>query len=144
MAGTGDDVAAMNAALTAAGASVNGVAGAQVYVPPGQYLIGSQLQIPNGVYLCGDTPRSSQIIAKSGFNAASMITNSNHSGNQEYFFVSGLYVAAQPGANMTYGVDLNTIYANSFIRDCIIVGIRPQPPARGHTGFQQLDPSQRT
>jgi hypothetical protein len=120
---TGDDAAAINAALAAAGASVNGVAGAKVLLPKGLYLIGSELSIPNGVHLCGESTQSSHIVAKSTFNARSMITNGNHSGQQEYCYVSNLYVTAQHGAKMTYGVDFSTIYVNSYIRDCIITEI---------------------
>jgi hypothetical protein len=72
------------------------------------------------VHLCGDGPESSQITAKSTFNATSMITNQYHDGTQEYAFLENLYLGAQSGATMTYGVDLNTTYVNSFIRDCII------------------------
>jgi hypothetical protein len=94
-----------------------------VLVPKGQYLIGSPLIIPNGVHLCGESPQSSQIVAKSSFDNSSMITNTDHAGHQEYCFISNLYLAVQAGARMSYGIDVSTVFVNSFIRDCIIAGI---------------------
>jgi hypothetical protein len=121
--GAADDTTAINNALNAAAATVNNVYGAKVLLPKGQYIISGPLSIPNGVHLCGDGPYSSQIVAKSTFNATSMITNSQHNGGQEYAFLEKLWIGVQAGATMTYGVDFNTLYVNSFIRDCNIVGI---------------------
>ena len=121
--GSVDDTTAINNALTAAAATVNSVYGAKVLLPKGRYAISGQLSIPDGVHLCGEGPFSSQIVAKSTFNATSMITNSHHDSTQEYAFLEKLWIGIQAGATMTYGVDFNTVYVNSFIRDCNIVGI---------------------
>src|SRR5262249_24954845 len=121
--GSADDTAAINAALKAAGSTVAGVYGGVVQVPKGNYLISSTLSIPNGVHLCGDAPCSSSITAASNFNSSAMITNALHNGGQEYCFISNLTLQAHYGASMLYGIDLNTVYANSAVRNCIIGGI---------------------
>lgn len=121
--GSADATAAINNAMAAAAATVNGVYGTKVLLPKGRYKITGTLTIPNGVHLSGESPESSQIIAAAGFNAPAMISNADHTGKQEYAFVSNLFLTVMPGATMTYGLDLTSVFVNSFVRDCIIVAV---------------------
>jgi len=121
--GSADDTAAINNAMAAAATTVNGVYGAKVLLPKGRYKITGTLITPNGVHLSGESPESSHIIAATGFNAPAMISNANHTGKQEYASVSNLFLSGMPGAAMVYGLDLTSVFVNSFVRDCIIVGV---------------------
>jgi hypothetical protein len=121
--GSADDTVAINNAMIAAAATVNGVYGTKVLLPKGRYRINGTLTIPNGVHLFGESPEASHITAAPDFKATAMISNANHTGKQEYAFISNLSMNALPGAVMRYGLDLTSVFVNSFIRDCIIVGI---------------------
>jgi hypothetical protein len=122
--GANDDTLSIQAALNAAGATVNGIYGGDVLVPKGNFMISSTLTVPNGVHLRGISAQCSQITATNAFNqpTGAMITNSNHAGQQEYAYISNLYVNANKGggAVMAYAVDLTSVFVNSFIKDCII------------------------
>ena len=121
--GTVDDTAAINAALAAAGASVNGAYGATCQLSKGVYLISGALNVPDGVWFQGSPGNSSIILLASTFNAAAAVTNADHSGGQEYFYVSGIQIDGNAGAACSYGIQVSSVYVNTFIEDCIITGI---------------------
>lgn len=121
--GATDDATAIQAALTAAAATVNGTFGVIVDVPKGTYLLGSQLTIPNGVGLRGVGPASTILRAKSTLSAASLIRNATQDGTQEYAFLESMMIDGNQGAGAvcsTAVVDLGSLFVNSYIRDVII------------------------
>lgn len=123
--GVTDDATAIQAALTAAAATVNGAFGAYVELPAGKCIVGSQLVGANGTGLRGarGAPQATILIAKSTFNATSLITNSNHTGGQEFFFLADLLIDGNQGNGAvcsTAVVDLVSLFVNSYVRDVII------------------------
>lgn len=132
--GTTDDSAALLAALTAASATVASGFGAVVEIPKGTLVTSAQVVIPNGVCLrgaAGATP-ASIIKAHASFSGTSLVTNTNHTGGQEYAFLERLIIDGNKGNGAVCSVavvDWVSLFVNSYIRDCLIhegsnVGLR--------------------
>lgn len=122
-AGSADAAPAINAAITAAATTVNGVFGGTVYLPKGTYRIGSQIVLPGGVALKGDNPANTLLRAASTFNGTALIRNSDQTGNQEYAFLESLQIdcnsvggAVESEACVSWG----SLFINSYIRNVII------------------------
>ncbi len=122
--GATDDATAVQAALNAAAATVNGAYGSIVFLPKGTYIIGTQLTIPNGVGLRGAGPPSTIIKAKNTFSATSLIRNLHQDGTQEFAFLEALTVEGNQGGGAvctTAVVDFVSLFVNSYLRDVIIL-----------------------
>ena len=145
--GETDDTAALVAALAAA-------KGGTLLVPAGRFRFEKTLSIPehthvqllpdatlecrvrgaahgieigNGSRLSG-IARSGRIIAHETCQIASLITNSDHDGNQEYAYLDGLTVSANGGARISTSlIDLVSVFVNSGLRDCVITGSNAAP-----------------
>lgn len=130
--GVADDATAINAALTAAAATVAGTVGMIVEIPKGTCLVGSPILIPAGVGLRGSSPQGTIIKACSScgpggspFSAASVIRNAVQDGTQEYASIESLTVNGNAGGGATASVavvDFKSLFVNSYIRDTWIFG----------------------
>lgn len=133
--GIANDSAAVNAAVAAAAATVNGVFGGMVYFPKGTYLLGSPIVQPNAVGLVGDGPANTILRAignstctgtpPCAFSSSSLVRNQFQNGTQEYAFLQGLTIDgnAGDGAVETEAVaSWGSLFINSYIRDVIILG----------------------
>ena len=121
--GIADDTAAIQAAITAAAATVHGVYGSHIFFPKGTYLISATLPLPNGVGLLGDGLASTTIRAMPAFNAQSMIKNSAQDGTQEFAWLQSLIVDANKGSGAIVSkaaVDFVSLFVDSYIRDVVI------------------------
>lgn len=120
---TGDGVTPDDAAITAAMAAVAparfGVFGGAVRFGPGTYLCDTPLVAPGGVALIGEGGTSTPAVAIKAsptFNAASLLSNQNQTGGQEFLFLSGLAFDGNQaaGARCTEAVvSLGSLFANS-------------------------------
>jgi hypothetical protein len=122
--GLANDTMALNDALRAAGASVNGVYGAFVYLPKGTYLVDSTLIVPNGVGLRGDGPTSTVIKASPAFNAPALIRNASQDGTQEFAFLESLGLEGNRGGGALISealISFGSLFINSYIRDVVVL-----------------------
>lgn len=126
--GSTNDSTAIQAAITAASATVSGGAyGGWVFLPKGVYILGSTLTIPNGVGLRGEGP-GTILKASATFNAVNasnvdLIKNANQGGGQEYAFLENLQIDGNKlgGALITgSAVSWGSLFINSYIRDVVI------------------------
>lgn len=130
--GTTDDYTAIQAAITAAAATVSGGFGAWVLFPKGTFITGTKLVLPNGVGLMGAGPSMTTLKAKSTFNDTALVTNQLQAGTQEFAFLRDMLITGNKGNGAVCSVavvDWVSLFVNSYISNCIIeegsnVGLR--------------------
>lgn len=98
--GVSDSAAAIQAAITAASASVAGSTGAVVYLPTGTYLIGTTITLPNRVGLQGANGRGTTIKPHSSFASQYMFHASNGTSSMFGSWLRDMWIDAR-GKNMT-------------------------------------------
>lgn len=107
--GTSDDTAAIQAAITAAGAEGQG--GGAVYLPPGNYKITSALNPASGVRIHGDTYFGTQIVS-----TASSIFNMGQASLVDSFEIDHLTLQVT-NADLFTGANV----ARTYIHDCRLI-----------------------
>jgi hypothetical protein len=122
--GTDDSPAIQGALNAAASVHADGTYGGVVLVPGGVYNIGTPLSGANGIILRGSGTPTTILRCMSTFSAASLIHNSDQTGNQEFFSMEEITLDGnqQNGAQCTTAVlDLGSIFINSFFRNMEII-----------------------
>lgn len=120
--GVTNDAPALQAALNALKAkSVNDPAyGGAVIMPKGVVSCDVGIEIPNGCGLWA-YPTSCEIKASNAFTGATLITNKDRVGNQEYAFLTGIRFNGN-GKCTDAVVSFVSLFINSYIHDCVILG----------------------
>jgi hypothetical protein len=148
--GLADDAAAITSALRAG-------RGNTVTISAGKFAFGSTLTVPphtmlellpgailecrvkhgghgitldNGSRLRGADAGAgaTQIVADAVCEIESLITNAQHDGSQEFAHIEGISVSARSGARISSAlIELVSVFANSRVLDCVIVGNRTAP-----------------
>ena len=130
--GVTDDYSAIQDAIDAAAATVDGGFGAMVLLPKGTFITSQQIVLPNGVGLMGAGPAMTHLKAKSTFSGTALVTNQLQTGNQEFAFLRDLLVSGNKGNGAVCSVAVVnwvSLFVNSYISNCIIeegsnVGLR--------------------
>lgn len=97
--GVADSAAAIQAAITAASASVAGSTGAVVYFPTGTYLISTTITLPNRVGLQGANGRGTTIKPHSSFASQYMFHASNGTSSMFASWIRDMFIDGR-GKNM--------------------------------------------
>lgn len=113
--GTTDNYTAITNAISDAASSGTAV----VFVPAatGFYRVSQTLQIPNGVMLKGANPNASIIAAATSFTGTSVVTNTDHTGAQEFAWLEDIQIHATNHANVAILWD--TLFVNSGLKRVI-------------------------
>lgn len=73
---------------------------------------------------CWSTPNNAMVrnslLTATGATVPSILTNADHSGNQEYWFASGLGITSSRSTVSTAALDLQSVFVNSYLRDSVI------------------------
>lgn len=125
--GTHDDTGAFISAINAAAQNANNPSdpndafGGIIDVPKGVYIVQpDSIKIPNGVGLRGVGTTGTIIRQKTGTSGASLVTNFDHTGGQEFAFLESLSVDGNGQTQSTAVVDWNSLFVNTYIRDVLI------------------------
>jgi len=110
--GVSDSAAAIQAAITAASASVAGSTGAVVYLPTGTYLIGTTITLPNRVGLQGANGRGTTIKPHPSFSSQYMFHASNGTSSMFASWIRDMFIDAR-GKNMTA-----VVYSQAWQETC--------------------------
>jgi hypothetical protein len=78
---------------------------------------GACFAVGNGVWLRG-TPGT--VLKATDANISSILSNADPSGNQEYWFATGIGVTSQNSRITGAALDLQSIFVNSYLRDSVI------------------------
>lgn len=115
-----DDTAAIQAALDAAGADVNGSQAGVCYLPRDTYHISSQLHVPRSARMVGDGARNSVIKCGDAWAGNSyMVFLGDNNANSHQTRLEHLYLDCN-SKTMTSGVEGNRIQEASGVFNCLI------------------------
>jgi len=118
--GVTDDRPALQTLLDNIAKTTAGSYGGAVILPKGTVLSGNTVYLPNGCGLFA-YPTATEMKASNSFAGTTLVTNKDRLGNQEYAFLTGIRFNGN-GKCTDAVVSFVSLFINSYIRDCVILG----------------------